>query len=149
MVKKLKQKIRESVEEKYNAQYQKEWKEKKLSYENWLKEQQTFDKKSYQTLAFEVLKKKISLITWEQLAEVQNLSDLNLKDIAVFGLLLRRVIYSALIFATTNCLKNLIYSTLKPINLILWNFMLFAQILKQVKQFIKNVINVILTTLNG
>ena len=84
MVKKLKQKIRESVEEKYNAQYQKEWKEKKLSYENWLKEQQTFDKKSYQTLAFEVLKKKISLITWEQLAEVQNLSDLNLKDIAVF-----------------------------------------------------------------
>ena len=84
MVKKLKQKIRESVEEKYNAQYQKEWTEKKLSYENWLKEQQTFDKKSYQTLAFEVLKKKISLITWEQLAEVQNLSDLNLKDIAVF-----------------------------------------------------------------
>ena len=62
MVKKLKQKIRENMEEKYNALYQKEWNEKKLGYEKWIREQQTFDKKSYQTLAFEMLKKKVSLI---------------------------------------------------------------------------------------
>lgn len=84
MVKKLKQKIRENLEEKYNTEYRKEWNEKKLGYEKWVREQQTFDKKSYQSLAFEMLKKKVSLITWEQLENAQNLAELKLKDIVVF-----------------------------------------------------------------
>ena len=84
MVKKLKQKIRENLEKKYNTLYQKEWKEKKLGYENWVKQQQTFDKKAYQSLAFEMFKKKISLITWEELGRATNISELKIKEIAVF-----------------------------------------------------------------
>lgn len=84
MVKKLKRKIRERVEKKYNTLYQKEWKEKRQGYEHWLKGQQIYDRKSYQTLAFEMFKKKVSVITWEELNNIENLSDLKLKDIVIF-----------------------------------------------------------------
>lgn len=84
MVKKLKQKIRENMEEKYNALYRQEWNDKKLGYEKWVKEQQIFDKKSYQSLAFELLKKKVSLVNWKQLESVQNPEELKLRDIVVF-----------------------------------------------------------------
>ena len=84
MVGKIKQKVREEIEKKYNILYQKECDEKKISYEKWIREHQAFDKKLYQSVAFGMLKKKVSLIGWDELKTIEDISELKLKDIVIF-----------------------------------------------------------------
>ena len=84
MVRVLKQKLRKQIEGRYNKRYQKECKEKIYTYEKWLEEYRTEEKGLYKTSEYKNLKIKSSVVSWNQLENITQLSELKLQDIVVF-----------------------------------------------------------------
>ena len=80
----LKQKVKKQIEDKYNARYQKECKDKINTYENWLEVYRAEEKGLYKPSEYKNLKKKISLVSWKQLETVSNPYELKLQDMVVF-----------------------------------------------------------------
>ena len=84
MVRKLKQKVREQIEGRYNKLYKKECEEKIYTYEKWLKEYQAEGKGLYSVNEYKNQKGNSTIVSWSQLENITQLSDLKLQDIVIF-----------------------------------------------------------------
>ena len=76
MVRKIKQKVRDRMEEKYDALYKKEWDETLYSYENWLRQYQPSKEEVYQTKEYKQLRRKVYLMTWNELEKITDISNI-------------------------------------------------------------------------
>ena len=79
----LKQKVRKQIENKYNARYREECKDKIYTYEKWLEEYRTEGKGLYKESEYRNIKKKCSLISWSRLENISDFSELKLQDIVI------------------------------------------------------------------